>query len=451
MDITDMNIKKFIEDDVIKYSLENCIRAIPKIEDGLKPSQRKILYTCLSKNVTTCVNLEQYAGIISDYTNYHHGGVSLCGAIKKMCSNFIGTNNINLLNGEGNFGTRESNGENAAAARYLHFKLNNITRYIFKKEDDCILVHNIDNNRQIEPITYYPIIPMCLVNGTSGIGSGYSTNILNYNPNDLIIYLKNKLNDTNNIQLIPWYKNFKGKIKQQNKTIINGVFNIKDHKSVSFIKPNKNDTVIEISELPIGISTNKYVTSILNPLIKNEIIIKKFDYSDEDEIKIILNMGNRFNDTILKLQKNITETYVLYHDNQFKSYKNIYEIIDDYYDIRLQKYTERISKNIEIIQIDLKLLYNKQKFINKVLNDKNFFFNNTKKEIIKLLENDNYYNNNGDYAYLYNMPAIKLTIDEIESLQKQINKLEYDLNTLKKKTNIQLWLEELNELQHILK
>ena len=103
------------------------------------------------------------AGYISEHANYHHGEASLTGAIVGMAQSFTGSNNINLLHPEGQFGTRLKNGKDAAQPRYIHTFLEKITNKIFSKLDNPLLKYNEDDGIVAEPVTYYPVIPMVLV------------------------------------------------------------------------------------------------------------------------------------------------------------------------------------------------------------------------------------------------------------------------------------------------
>ena len=163
------------------------MRSVPNISDGFKPSHRKILYgTFLRKLERTETKVAQLSGFISDNTGYHHGETSLQEAIVGMAQNFVGSNNINLLHPSGTFGSRRLGGKDHASARYIFTKNGELLRGIYPVEDEPILEHIDDENEVVEPHVYYPIIPMILVNGTAGIGTGYSSTIPLYNPKDLI-------------------------------------------------------------------------------------------------------------------------------------------------------------------------------------------------------------------------------------------------------------------------
>lgn len=103
-----------------------------------------------------------------------------------MAQNFPGTNNINLLVPKGQFGSRLAGGKDHASARYIHTHLHKVTRLLFPEADDHSLEYKEDDGHMVEPTFYVPIIPMVLVNGAEGIGTGWSTFVPNYNPRDLI-------------------------------------------------------------------------------------------------------------------------------------------------------------------------------------------------------------------------------------------------------------------------
>jgi DNA topoisomerase II len=114
---------------------------------------------------------------VAEHAAYHHGEMSLGATIINMAQNFVGSNNINLLMPIGQFGTRSQGGKDHASARYIFTNLNKITRTLFPEDDDHVLQYLEDDGQLVEPVQYYPIIPMVLVNGASGIGTGWSTEV----------------------------------------------------------------------------------------------------------------------------------------------------------------------------------------------------------------------------------------------------------------------------------
>jgi DNA topoisomerase-2 len=146
-------ISDFLNIEMIKFSIADCERSIPCLFDGLKTSQRKILFSCFKKNLnyeSKSIKVAQLGGFVAENTNYHHGEQNLFETTIKMAQNYVGSNNIPLLFADGQFGSRISNGMDAANARYIFTKLNFLTRIIFRKEDDFIL----DYIKQRSPTQY---------------------------------------------------------------------------------------------------------------------------------------------------------------------------------------------------------------------------------------------------------------------------------------------------------
>lgn len=91
--------------------------------DGLKPGQRKVMFTCFKRNDKKEVKVAQLGASVAERSAYHHGEMSLMATIINLAQNFVGSNNINLLQPIGQFGTRLQGGKDAASPRYIFTKL----------------------------------------------------------------------------------------------------------------------------------------------------------------------------------------------------------------------------------------------------------------------------------------------------------------------------------------
>lgn len=191
----------FLDKELIQFSRYDNTRSIPCMADGFKPSQRKVLFGAFKRKLTNEIKVVQFSGYISEHATYHHGEQSLNDTIIGMAQDFVGSNNINLLVPAGQFGSRLLGGKDSASPRYIYTYLSKITRLIFIEDDDLLCHYLVDEGQSIEPEFYLPIIPMVLVNGAEGIGTGYSTKIPNYNPVDITNYIKAKLH--RHVDLLP--------------------------------------------------------------------------------------------------------------------------------------------------------------------------------------------------------------------------------------------------------
>ena len=182
----EVTFKEFVKLELILFFVHSLYRAIPSIVDGFKIGQRKVIFTCLKRNDKHQVKVAQLAGAVGEQTAYHHGEASLMGTIINLAQDFVGSNNINLLQPIGQFGTRLAGGHDSAHARYIFTQLSPITKYIFNAEDDPLLKPLRENGKPIDPENYYPTIPMVLVNGIQGIGTGFKLEIPSFKPADIV-------------------------------------------------------------------------------------------------------------------------------------------------------------------------------------------------------------------------------------------------------------------------
>lgn len=118
-----VSYKDFVNLELVLFSNMDNVRSIPCLVDGLKPGQRKVLFTCFKRNDKKEVKVAQLSGSVAEMSAYHHGEQSLCMTIVNLAQNFVGSNNINLLEPRGQFGTRLVGGKDSASARYVFFML----------------------------------------------------------------------------------------------------------------------------------------------------------------------------------------------------------------------------------------------------------------------------------------------------------------------------------------
>lgn len=468
--IVENNIKKipiydFVNKDLIHFSYEDNIRSIPDLIDGLKPSQRKILYGAFKRKLDhEEIKVAQLSGYISEHTGYHHGEASLQGAIINMAQDFCGSNNIHLLYPSGNFGTRRLGGKDAASPRYIFTQLSCLARNIFITKDEPILEQVIEEGDVVEPVRYYPIIPMLLVNGSEGIGTGFSTFIPPYNPIDLVANIKSYLTGTSGIklkELTPWYFGFTGRIekfidkKNCVKYISHGIFEQID------------EYTLRITELPIGVWTQNYI-DFLSKLIEDDGILTDYENNcgnHKIDFKLYFKNGElqkliktKSIEEKLKLTSSIQVSNMhVYKNNVIVKYSNPNLMLADYCDIRLEFYAKRKEHYIKVLENELRLLKYRRKFILQVISNQLIISKKQKSALIEELEELEYpelstsVNSKPSYDYLVGMPMWSLTQEKIDELESDYNNKKSELETYKNTPIQDLWLGELTILENQLK
>jgi DNA topoisomerase II len=259
-DVEQISYDNFINHELILFSHADNERSISHFMDGLKPSQRKVLFSCFKRNLKQEIKVAQLAGYVSEHSAYHHGEASLTQTVIGMAQNYVGSNNINLLSPCGQFGTRLMGGKDAASPRYVFTKLEAITRIIFHPHDDPILEYQEDDGQSIEPLHYVPIVPIALINGSEGIGTGWSSSIPTYNPREIIANLRCMLNGEQPAEMKPWFRGFTGEVQAKSGRESNNF-------AVMGIIEQVDEATVVITELPAGKWTTDYKQFLESMLI----------------------------------------------------------------------------------------------------------------------------------------------------------------------------------------
>lgn len=499
----------FIHKDMKHFSFYDNTRSIPSIYDMFKPSTRKIMYSAFLKKelLKKEIKVSQFSGFVSQVSAYHHGEKSLEGAIINLAQNFLGSNNVNLLRPNGNFGTRLLMGHDHASSRYIYTQLSYITPLIYRSEDECILKYNEDDGKKIEPKYYIPIIPM-LVNECQGIGTGFSSTTNPHNINDIINNCKNMINKKPFKPMAPWFRGFKGIVRKVDnfsyETI--GQLNILD------------DSTIRITELPVGMGTTNYMNfingilygeddkkpkkggSIGAPKKKNVDELPLFESvvenneTDSIDIKITFADGElnkileKGDEALLKKLKLITKyssTNMHLHsvDGSIRKYNTVKDIFQEFFNFRLEAYAERKSIYLAVLKEELDIIYWKIKFLEMYLGDKIIINKRTTQNVYDQLEKFGFpkfsakkgkvdeeevpeeeveeqeggaknkvktklKGNAPSYNYL-KMNIFIMTSDNMEKLRQQHDEKSAVYEKYKVTPIEEIWLSELSELERI--
>jgi DNA topoisomerase-2 len=442
----------------------------------------------LNKNITKSIKVAQLSGYVSAETSYHHGEASLQQAIIGLAQNFIGSNNVNWLIPDGNFGSRINGGKDSASPRYIFTYLSAITKMVFDNRDTPLLNLLEEDGQVIEPEWYVPVIPSVLVNGCEGIGTGYSTYIPPHDIRDIISNIVRVLDEEQPVQMKPYFKNFSGEVVD----LGNG----------NYITRGKwerlSDTQIKITELPIGTWITPY-KEFLESLIENsgqptktaskkDTTTSKKDTSKTKKKFVLKDVRNKTSDentgicfivefkdsdvldklieqeTIdkeLKLVKPFnTNNMYLFDDRCVPTkYKSTTDILLDFCDIRLEYYTKRREYIMAKLKRELSILQSKVRFINEYINNDIVINKKSKESVIALLEERGYKkfcisesdemtitNGKKSYDYLIRMPLVSLTSDKIDELTKQTNNKKHELDTITNQSPRDLWRIDLDSI-----
>jgi DNA topoisomerase-2 len=428
-DVDSITVSDFIHRDLVQFSVADVVRSIPSAIDGLKPSQRKVLYACFKRNLKDDVKVAQLAGYVSEVAAYHHGEASLQGTIVGLAREYVGSNNINFLVPSGQFGTRICGGGDAASARYIFTRLSDVTRSIFPLEDDRVLDYLSDDGQKIEPKFYIPIVPTVLINGASGIGTGFSTSVPCYNPSDVIANVRRKIRGEPIITMTPWYRGFTGEIDP-----CDGGF-------VTRGRISKSGRRINVTELPVGTWTQPYKEYLTN----REDIHRLVDDSTETTVDFSFETSNSsVTETDYRLESRLSTTNMMLFDpsGRVKKY-TLDDIFEDHYHTRYSLYQKRKDHMLDEMRTKLGDMENRAKFVAAVVDGRLVI---TKREEDVIISEMHSLGIRPD-ASLLSMPIRSLTGAQVDKLEKMVTVLRRDIDTLRRTSIEDIWMTELDDLQ----
>ena len=493
IDITksfDISYTDLIHKELIHFSHRDIERNINNICDALKESQRKLLYSLFKKKIygNNEIKVSQMAGMAASLTAYHHGDQSLAEALTKMGQNYIGSNNINMVSALGQFGTRlHGGGADSAQPRYLFTKISPMCRVIFREEDMPILKYKVDENQKIEPEWFIGVIPTVFITQVVGIGTGYSTEIPNFNPEEVIdqcmlicselekdkidinndddlIKVFEVINKTTINNMIPNYPNYKGSIK-----IKDGKDNIYESTGCyNYI----NDSTIEITEIPVNKAIEDYKRDVLEELALNGQIKNFENHYSALNIKFVVHLNQKIDDPnkFFKLSStsglSLNNMHLYNSEINIKKYNSTSEIMKEWCSVRLNCYYKRKQYQLKILNKTFKKLSAKAKFILDIINDVIKIMNVEDDKLISRLEELKYpklsekdididsfddqfdnIDNSKNYNYLLKMPVNSLTKNNLEKLKKNAENIENEINILKETPIYKIWYKELTEVK----
>jgi len=433
--VKQLNITDFVHKDLVNFSLADLKRSIAHVADGLKPSQRKVMYSCFQKNLKDEMKVAQLAAFVAEKSSYHHGEVSLADTIVKLANDYMGSNNINLLEPCGQFGTRLMGGKDASQTRYIFTKLTKQARKIFDPRDDAILNYLDDDGRSIEPDFYMPTIPMVLVNGTEGIGTGFSCYVPPFNPRDIKDNIGRILDGKQVVPMRPWFKGFKGKVHKEDDTwMMEGVWNWKGMNIVVTELPPGRWTQ-DYKEYLEGLVEKKLIGGFTNNSTTEDVHFEIEDYTGKDLLKD------------LKLRKTfrVSNMHLFHPTRGIHKYSSPEEILKDFVELREDHYVKRKAHLIKVLETRATMCGYKSKFVTMVIEGDIVVFKRKKQELEAELA-QTFPKIGGTYDYLLNIKTVQYTEESVKDLLKESKQAKEELEVMKNTSHIEMWKMDIKNM-----
>jgi DNA topoisomerase-2 len=425
-------ITEFVHRDLANFSAEDIKRSIPHVVDGLKPSQRKVIYACLKKNLMADMKVAQLAGYIAEQTAYHHGEASLQGTIVNLAQNFVGANNLNLLEPSGQFGTRLAGGKDAASSRYIFTRLSPLTKRIFDPADGPVLKHLTDDGQQVEPEFYAPVVPMILVNGAEGIGTGFSCYVPPYDLDVIKHNIQCALDQVAMAPMVPHFKGFKGKVTKT-----------KDHTWVLEGIATQEGSQIHVTELPPGKWIQDFKEHLDDMLEKGT--IQKFENHSTETTPDFRIWGGSISDLGLTKTIHTSNMYLIGPNGAVKKYNSPEEILVDYLEVRIAIYKKRKAWQLKQLDSEIEWLSEKARFIRDVaVTPRIHVFNVPLAQIHHQLEREKYAETL--WPKLLDIKTYQYTKEEVTKLEALCAAKRQERDNLKATSVVQMWKNNLREI-----
>jgi len=491
-----ISFEEFVHKDLVHFSNSDCERSIPHLADGLKVSLRKILYGCLKRKLWTKeIRVAQLSGYISEVSLYHHGEKSLQDAIVGMAQVFAGTDNINLLEPIGQFGTRIHGGKDAASARYIHTLLTPLARACFREEDTPVLDVLEDDGEPVEPVHYVPVVPLVLINGAMGIGTGFNTSIQNHNPEDVVANCRALLAALDGAGLSdaeldgaaahaaidavalapmhPWYLGWTGTITP----VTNDRGEVTNYQAQGKWAW-KDESTLEITELPVRVWTEKYKTELYDMMTNAEPKVApvkdiEIHYTDKT-IRFLVKFGpgarKAIGDNVATLFGLTTKNMAMGNMHLYglagaiEQYESTASILRTWARLRLATYVKRKAHQLAEMERRYVILSAKVRFIDEIVAGKLLVMNRKRADLEADLAKRGYpteaaagaetvetadgeFESSGKYGYLTRLPIQQLTYERKLALEKEAAALAAVMEALRAKSVRAIWAEELTAFE----
>jgi DNA topoisomerase-2 len=433
--VKQLDISDFVHKDLVNFSLADLKRSIAHMADGLKPSQRKVMYACFKKNLKDEMKVAQLAAFVAEKSAYHHGEVSLADTIVKLANDYTGSNNINLLEPCGQFGTRLMGGKDASQTRYIFTKLTKDARKIFDPKDDAILNYLDDDGRPIEPDFYMPTLPMVLVNGTEGIGTGFSCYVPPFKPDDIKDNIKRILSGDEIVPMRPWFRGFKGVVhKEEDTWMMEGVWNWSGRNIVVTELPPGRWTQ-DYKEYLDGLVEKKLIGGFINNSTTEDVHFEIMDYAGKDLLKD------------LKLRKTfrVSNMHLFHPTRGIHKYESPEEILKDFVELRLEHYKKRKAHLIDVLEKRAEMCDHKSKFVSMVIEGKLVVFKRKKVELEAEMSSI-FPKIDGNLDYLLNTKTVEYTEERVKALLDEAKQAKDDLEKMLKTSHITMWKTDIKNM-----
>lgn len=325
-------------------------------------------------------------------------------------------------------------------------------RALFHDDDLPLLTYNYEDGHKVEPVFFLPVLPLILINGVrAGIATGFSTYLPPFKPSEVLANVRRFLSGDQFQPMTPWYRGFQGTVEptdaECNKFRITGKWTVSGDK-------------VTITELPVGVSFNDFAEALKDEksifhLVTNESseerprMVLKFKNADKAK-EVLETEGGLFK--VLELSRDISlkNMHLFGVDGAIKKYSSPFDILKEYCEFRLQRYSDRLEYLIGKLSEQISVLENKHRYVEEVRTEKISLSGQDEASLQALLQTRGFSTHSGSYDYLLNIPSRAFTINRAAALSAELQTAKDKRAALQAKDGKQLWSEDLVEVEKVL-
>ena len=455
--IENRTVSNYINRDLILHANDNCGRTIPRMEDGLKPVQRKVIWYMIKKRVYKETKVVQLAGAVMKSAGYHHGDTGLYETIAGMAQDHPGSNNCPLIIPMGQFGSRDEGGKDAAQPRYISTALRTYTETLFSPYDYPLYTSDIVDGNSVEPIYYLPILPLLLLNGCQGIGTGYSGDWPSYNPVSIAKWIIAWITDKDKNELIPWWRCWTGTVELPENAkswFLYGKFEYINGK-------------VTVTEIPWTMATDDYkywLECNRDGVVykKNETKADKKEKRESKEPKVVSSFDNysteitpRFeiewcgkdeptHSNLRLIGKFKAKNMVAFdHNGRIKNYGSVVEYLEEWCELRKQLYIDRRIYQLGQLTLEIGWAKARIEFLRLVREKEIDVANMTKVDLNDELTKREFPKKEDSFKYLTDLKLSSFLKEKFAKLQKALDELVAKKNELEGTSWDKIWRKEI--------
>jgi DNA topoisomerase-2 len=451
-----VTIDQFLDNEVIHFSQYHVRRALASSIDGLTPARRKVLFYFLSLPPTAKeVKVAQAAAGVAQKTCYHHGEASLIESIVGSSQEHVGTNNVALLEPLGQFGSRNVKPTTHAAARYIFTRVQPVARLLFPAEDSPVLAYAVDDGETVEPKHFVPVVPFVLLNGASGIGTGFSTSVPSFSFESLVAASRAFMDGVSPLPaLVPHYEGFRGKLDFSTKGV---------HSQGCFVREAAD--ALRVLELPIGKWTETFLSDLKDAASNAKplkagfpLVTSVSNMSTTTRVNVLISFASSVDlisdaDIIsaLKLKSTVHSTFMYLFDSEDKlaHFGDVYEIVVAHGKERLRLYALRREHQIAELELKSAALRNKAAFVRLVVEGTISLAGGQSEAAFaaQLAENGIAPSADGSYASILNISLRAFNAESIVKLESELAAALDALSALRRASPADMWRADLDRAE----